>query len=106
MQNKPSPKSWADVQLVITSISVALTLGFWNLFASPEERPLGGGGAEADLQAQPAGSIVTRLPLQVGQVVILNGAAPQVQSQPQAATSRSRKNKGGGGAVTTTGSSR
>ncbi len=32
MQNKS--KSWTDVQLIISSVSVALTLGFWSLFSS------------------------------------------------------------------------
>ncbi len=35
MANKT--KNWTDVELIISSISVALTLGFWGLFASRQK---------------------------------------------------------------------
>ncbi len=36
MANKPAHRNWNDIQVVIATISMALTLVFWNLFAGPD----------------------------------------------------------------------
>jgi len=36
MANRPAPRNWNDIQMVIATISMALTLAFWNLFAGPD----------------------------------------------------------------------
>ena len=36
MANKPASRNWNDIQLVIATSSMALTLAFWNLFAGPD----------------------------------------------------------------------
>ena len=36
MANKPAPKKWIDIQVVIATISMASTLVFWNMFAGPD----------------------------------------------------------------------
>jgi len=36
MANKPASRNWNDIQLVIATGSMALTLAFWNQFAAPD----------------------------------------------------------------------
>ncbi len=37
MANKPQGKNWNEIQMAITAIAITATLGFWNLFATPEK---------------------------------------------------------------------
>jgi len=41
MTNKPAPKKWIDIQVVIATISMASTLVFWNMFAGPDKQKVG-----------------------------------------------------------------
>jgi hypothetical protein len=79
MGNKPIVRNWNDIQIVIATISMALTLVFWNLFAGPDRetalervqthptQPIG----------QPPTPVITQ-PTPLGDtVLLLGGNAPQ-----------------------------
>ncbi len=112
MQNKS--KSWSDIQLIISSISVALTLGFWGLFSS-NQKNIAGVTDETNFPNQPAptASVTTNNDILLpGQVLLLNGGSLAQQSatstpQTTQAPTVQRKQGGGksGGSVTTTSSS-
>jgi hypothetical protein len=120
MQNKS--KSWNDIQLVISSISVALTLGLWSYFSS-SQKMVAGVTADVNFPNQPdptaAGAATNPAVsnndiLLPGQVLLLNGAnlaqpSPATATQTtQSPTVQTKKNKGGGnsgGSVTKTSSS-
>ena len=36
MANKPAPRKWNDIQVAIATVSMAITLVFWNMFAGPD----------------------------------------------------------------------
>ncbi|MBI1794929.1 MAG: hypothetical protein HYR70_12185 [Chloroflexi bacterium] len=99
MQNKTSSKNWTDIQLIISSIAIALTLGLWSLFASPAKKNSGVSG-QVVVPPQPDTTTVAQPQLAPGQKILFGGTAPQ----PQVIVKTTRK--GGGGAVTTTSSSR
>jgi hypothetical protein len=106
MQNKSS-KGWADVQLIIGSISIALTLGFWGLFAS-REKAVSGVSASVALPSQPDPVVAAPPALLPGQKLLFAGTAGTTPQVPPVVTNakRRRGGGGGGGAVTTTSSSR
>ncbi len=113
MQNKP--KSRTDVQWILSSLSLAVTLGLWGLFASADKKGAGVSG-QADLvqpTAEPQQVIITQQSqmLLPGQVLLFDGTAPQPQ-QPTVVTTVSGSGGGGhrsggsrSGAVTSTHSS-
>ncbi len=114
MQNKP--RSRTDVQWVISSISLAVTLGLWALFVGNEKRGAGV-AAQVAFTSPPDQVIVTQTQTQPqllapGQVLLFGGTAPQTQQTVTTQTitqTRSRRGGGGGGgggAVTSTGSSK
>jgi hypothetical protein len=92
MQNRS--RNWTDVQLIISSISIAFTLGFWGLLAGGEKR-VAGVQALADLPAQPDGLAAAPM-LLPGQVLYLGAVAPQTAA-PVASTTQPRRRRGGGG---------
>jgi hypothetical protein len=108
MPNKS--KGWTDVQLIISSFSVALTLGFWGLFASHEKS---GAGVSGEVSFQPQSQpdqVVSSPPfLLPGQKLYLNGltpSTPQVsgtipQQPPVVAVPKKRHGGGGGGGPAT-----
>jgi hypothetical protein len=103
MQNKP--KSRTDIQWVISSLSLAVTLGLWGLFASHEKKAA---GVEAQVIVPPQSTeetVVVSQPPQLlpGQKLLFGGTAPQ-QSQIIVQT-KSRGRGGGGGGSASTGSS-
>lgn len=110
MQNKPSAKNWNDVRLIFSSISIALTLGFWGLFASTEKAKGGMAGQIASGATDPVASPQPQMMLLPGQKLLFGStASTSPQSQPQtvaAAKPRKSKNNGGGRPVATTGSSK
>lgn len=108
-------RNWTDAELIISSISIALTLGFWGLFASRQK-------VGADVLGQvslvsssggPPPVAATSLPatLVPGQAVFFGATTPQplspVASQPQPRHRGGGGGRGGGsgGAVAKTGSS-
>jgi hypothetical protein len=38
MAAKPGPKNWDDIKMMLTTISITATLGFWNVFAAANEQ--------------------------------------------------------------------
>ena len=72
MPNKPAPRNWNDIQLVIATGSMALTLAFWNLFAGPDRE-------SAMKRAQEQAALPPSQPTQI--------AAPVVEAQPSLQTS-------------------
>jgi len=99
-------KSWADVQLIIGSIAVALTLGLWGLFAS-REKVVSGVSAEAVIPPQVDPVVVVTPPvLFPGQKLLFAGTVPQTSPQSPPAVTNVKRQGGGGRAVTTTRSSR
>jgi len=118
MNNKS--KGWTDVQLIISSFSIALTLGFWGLFASQEKSGTGVTG-EVSLPTQPDPLVSSSSPaLLPGQKLLFGGTnlqllsrqQPQVQAQPTPIIIIRKKHGGnggggggGGGAQASTGSS-
>lgn len=120
MQNKSAQKSWNEIEMLISSIAIALTLGLWNLFASSKKPSIASTDANVNLPPQPDTSTVvsitpTALPtnpltLLPGQVLLLGGAVPlsatQSLGQPSTSTTTttttttvrpSGGKKGGGG---------
>jgi len=116
MNNKS--KGWTDVQLIISSFSIAITLGFWGLFASNEKSGTGVTGQVA-LPTQPDPPVSSSPALLPGQKLLFGGTniqllsqqQPQVQAQPTPIIIIRKKHGGngggggGGGAQAGTGSS-
>ncbi len=114
MANKPS-RNWNDIQVVIATVSMAVTLVFWNLFAGPDR-------ASAEKRAQEQASIppepivtenapiviVQPTPLGDGKI-LFGGSAPQTQIIVQSGGGGGGGGGGGkgngGGPVTSTKSS-
>ena len=105
MQSKT--RNWTDVQLIISSISIALTLGFWGLIASREEA-VAVAESEALLPVVSPSPVPTVDSLVPGQILYLSTAAPAspapVTDQPRSRR-RDGDGGGGGGADASTGSS-
>jgi len=111
MANKPASRNWNDIQIMIATGSMALTLVFWNLFAGPDREVALKRAQEqaALLPSQPAQQTVAPMveaqpalqesPLPTGPI-LLGGSAPQTQ-----VIVRGGGGGGGGGGATSTGSS-
>jgi hypothetical protein len=67
MANKPAPRNWNDIQIMIATGSMALTLAFWNVFAGPDRDA-------AIKHAQEQAALPPPQPMQT--------SAPVVESQP------------------------
>ena len=118
MANKPAPKKWIDIQIVIATISMASTLVFWNMFAGPDREAAAKRAQEkaAAIPPQPTATaepIVAVQPTPLGDGKILfGGNAPQTKIIVQTGGRNGgggggggAASGGGGGAVTSTGSS-
>ncbi len=111
MANKSAPRSWSDVQFVIATGSMALTLAFWNMFAGPDR--------EAAMKQAQERAAVPPPPMEVAPQpqaiptgpILLGGSAPQTTIVVQKGGGGGGDNGavdaggGGGGATTSTGSS-
>ena len=102
-----------DVQWILSSLSVAITLGLWGLFAS-DAKKVAGVASQVTIVPPPDPIVVTQPQPQAqtllpGQVLLFGGTSPQPQAQvaqPQTVvTSRPRHKSGGGGPAASTGSS-
>src|SRR5512140_1088928 len=99
MQNKTRNRT--DVQWVISSVSLAVTLGLWGLFAGHEKKGAGVVGQVAFDQPADQQVVVSQPQmLAPGQVLLFSGTAPQPQSQQQVVVTQSRSKHRGGGATT------
>jgi hypothetical protein len=112
MANKT--RNWTDVELIISSISIALTVGFWGLFASRQKVGADVLGqvsfASASGGPTPVSSTAVPSTLVPGQTVFFGtGAATQQPVSQTASQPKPRRKgdggRGGGGAVAKTGSS-
>ena len=104
MSNKPAAKNWNDVQVAIATISMVLTLIFWNLFAGPdramalkraqeqaardqaereriaqEQAAQAAAQAQAQPQIQQAAPQVVAQPTPMSGPILLGGSAPQTR---------------------------
>ena len=95
MQNKS--KTRTDVQWVISSISLAATVGLWSLFTASEKK---GAGVVSQVALAPTPEqVVVSQPqtLLPGQVLLLAGTTASPQAQPTTVITRTRRGGGGGG---------
>lgn len=98
--NKPASRSWGDIQMVLAALTMALTLGLWNLFAQPDRVAAEQKAKEApDLppatEAAPTLAAPAAAPTQAGPIkILLGGVAPQTVITVQ---QPSRGGGGGGG---------
>jgi cytochrome oxidase assembly protein ShyY1 len=105
MANKPQGKSWGEIQLTIATLAITATLGFWNLFSTPEKAQAAVKVAQTATPPPPPTPTETAEPTATAQAlrpvkIIFGGQAPkqtvvqvQVQSNAQAPAKR---RKGGG----------
>lgn len=110
MANKPASRNWNDVQLVIATGSMALTLAFWNMFAAPDRESVMKRAQErASIPPPPVETTAPVVDIQptlqpsalpTGPV-LLGGSAPQTTIVVQGGGGGG----GGGGGVASTGSS-
>jgi hypothetical protein len=99
MPNKT--RNWTDVELIVSSISIAVTLGFWSMFSSREKVGVGVDGQvsltatnnTASSTAASAGVIPAPLP---GQPVYFSATGPQA-APPAVVQQKPRRRSGGGG---------
>lgn len=128
--NKPAARNWSDVQIAIATVSMALTLVFWNLFAGPDrasalkraqeqaaqdqaareqaaqEQAAQAAQAQA-AQAQPQSApavIVQPTPTQLAGPILFGGSAPQTTIIVQNGGNHRGGGGGGGGGGGTGGS--
>lgn len=97
MANKPTKQNWNDIQIAITSISMVLTLAFWNLFAGPDREASAKRAQEQATQAQPK-------PEQIVETQVAPQVMPQMDgpiyfggSAPQTIVQNPGRGGGGGG---------
>jgi hypothetical protein len=104
MQTAPVPRrkvrNWKDVQLIVSSISVAVTLGLWSLWAS-REKPAPPVVVDTLEPSEPTVTATATEPLMLpGQVIYLGAATPQaaapVANQTNLDQPRHPKGRGGG----------
>ena len=102
MESKSRTKSWGDAQTAIAAIAMALMLGFWNLFSTPDKQAASTQADQATAPPVVNTPVATPPPtLMPGVKILLGGAAPQ-PPQIQAPAPQARQPK----AVTNTRSSR
>jgi hypothetical protein len=103
MPAKPNARNWNDVQTAIATAAIVITLGMWNLFATPAE-PVTAQAQEPSPTPPPTEPPVTPAPTLMPHVKIMFTQAPtqvtNVVQQPQQQTKKKKKkkdNNGGGG---------
>lgn len=110
MASKPGSKNWNDIQIVIATVSMAVTLAFWNMFAGPDRESAAKRAQEqAAIPPEPtAAPMLVVQPTPLGDAKLLfGGNAPQTQVIVRSGgnSSGGGGGGGGGGAVTSTKSS-
>lgn len=81
MATKPGPKNWDDIKMMLTTISITATLGFWNVFAAANEQNIV--AKEVEQPASPTPGVTQTLvaasasptPVFTGKI-LLGGKAP------------------------------
>lgn len=105
MQSNPGAprkaKNWKDVQLIVSSIAMALTLGLWGFWASGEKRMATIQGESKPLPAPEPKVAEVGPMLMPGQTLYLMTPAPEntatVSNQEQPKRRNRDRDKGGGG---------
>jgi hypothetical protein len=83
MQNKTKP--WLNVQIVVTTFAMTISLALWNIFASSNHPT--SSAAAPKTQTTGGSQVIDISPPAVSQSplrIFLGGAAPQALSQPAA----------------------
>ena len=112
MPPKPKLRNWNDVQIMLATISIAATLGLWNLFAEPvktvtaqvQDEPVTPPPTEEPPTPAPVAVISTAMPQTQPQIqpqtkIMFTQVAPQTSNvvQPQKKKKKNNNNNGGGG---------
>jgi hypothetical protein len=113
MANKPQGKGWGEIQLAIAAVAVTATLGFWNLFSTPEKVQAGAQTAQTATPPPPPAPTETAQPTPTVTTlglrpvkIIFGGQAPQPPVvQVAVAQPPAKKRNGGGNADSTGGAS-
>ena len=85
MANKPAPRNWNDIQIAIATISMAITLVFWNMFAGPDRETAAKRAQEQAAIPPRTDSYSRSNQLQLRQLhwadgkILFGGSAPQTQ---------------------------
>lgn len=101
MASKPNARNWSDVQIMLLSISLVISLDLWNLFAKTDiEKYTSNAQSSATEAPVITMELVTPTPPQ-NVFILLGGDSPQTSTPaPVAQTgSSSSTHKGGGGGV-------
>jgi hypothetical protein len=103
------PRSWKDIQLIVSSISMAVTLGLWGLLASREKGVAAVGGEVGLPPIPPTPTLEAEPMLLPGQTLYLMTPPAQTTAPAADQERRERREKekkgGGGGGHAATGSS-
>lgn len=102
--NKPAGRGWSDIQMVLAALTMALTLGLWNLFAQPDRVAAEQQPKDApNLPPTEAASTLAApavAPTQTGPIkILLGGVAPQTVITVQQPSRGGGGGGGGGGSV-------
>ena len=98
MAGKPNTRNWNDVQLVIVSIALVLTLILWNAFAGPDRVKAGGNASPttpATATSLPT-DVVALTPTPLPEIKIMFGGTPPGQTASVPVQPRPRGGGGGG----------
>ncbi len=103
---KPAPKSWNEIEVLISTVAITLTLGIWNLLASGNKQPaVASADANANLQPQPdtptTVSISPTPPFMLlpGQILLFNSNPTATSVSPIAAVPGVPPSNNNGGGV-------
>jgi hypothetical protein len=110
MANKPASRNWNDIQVVIATGAMVLTLALWNLFAEPDRAAAVKRAQEQAAQppqqpAQIAAPVSGPQPILQGKTLLGNGPILLGGSAPQTQVIIRTGGGSGGGATTSTSSS-
>jgi hypothetical protein len=96
MAAKPNSRNWNDIQIVIAAVSMALTLGLWNLFAGPDREVALQRAQTPPSIEPPAAPTITQPAAPAGGILLLGGSAPQTTVIVQNGGGNNNNASGGG----------
>ncbi len=98
MPNKT--RNWTDVELIMSSVSIALTLGFWGLFASKQKTGasvLGQVSLVGGSETPAASATAVPSTLVPGQTIFFGASSATPQPPARVASQPQPRHRGGGG---------
>ena len=107
--HKPASKSWHEIEVLLSAIAIALTLGLWNVFASSSKSAAASTDSATNPPPPPdTPTVISVAPtpsfsLLPGQVLLLGGVLPTMAAglpTPGITTSTNPNPAGGGGGGT------